>query len=177
MSVNRATKEKVVAEMKQDLKEAKAVIVTDYRGLNVAQITALRRSLYAEKIKYTVVKNTLARIATRDLGLEELDVYLEGPTAIAFGFDDPATPAKLITKYARDFDKLEIKGGLLEGRLIGLDKVRELAELPSREVLLGRVAGAFASPMTGFAGAMQGILRKFVATLDAVREQKETTQS
>jgi len=177
MSVSRAAKEQVVAELTKDLKEARTVIVTDYRGLNVAQISSLRRSLYAEKIKYTVVKNTLAKIAARELGLEEMSIYLEGPTAIAFGFDDPVTPAKVMTKFTRDFDKLQIKGGLLEGKLIGLDKVKELAELPSREVLLARVAGAFAAPLTGFAGAMQGMLRKFVGTLDAVREQKEAAQN
>jgi large subunit ribosomal protein L10 len=177
MNINRAAKEQVVAEVKQDLKEARSVIIADYRGLNVSQVSTLRRSLHTEKIKFTVVKNTLAKLAAHDLGLGELDVYLEGPTAIVFGFEDPVTPAKVMTRFARDFDKLKIKGGLLEGKLISLDKVKELAELPPRDVLLGRVAGAFASPMTGFAGVMQGILRKFVGTLDAVREQKEAAQS
>ncbi|MBS4021498.1 MAG: 50S ribosomal protein L10 [Dethiobacter sp.] len=176
MGTNRTVKEQIVSEVKEDLKQAKSVIITDYRGLNVAQMTSLRRSLHSEKIKYVVVKNTLAKLAARELGLEELDVYFEGPTAIAFGFEDPVTPAKVLSKYAKDFDKLEIKGGLLEGKLIGLASVKALADLPSREILLGRVVGAFAAPMTGFAGAMQGILRKFVYTLDAVREQKEASQ-
>jgi large subunit ribosomal protein L10 len=177
MGTNRTVKEQVVSEVKQDIERAKCVIITDYRGLNVSQMTTLRRSLHAEKIKYVVVKNTLAKIAAHELGMEGLDTYLEGPTAIAYGFEDPVVPAKLVSKYAKDFDKLEIKGGLLEGKIIGLDQIKALADLPPREILLARVVGAFAAPMTGFAGAMQGVLRKFVCTLDAVREQKEAAQS
>lgn len=168
----RADKQRVVSEFKEDLQKAKVAIVTDYRGLNVAQISTLRRALRAEKVKYVVVKNTLASIAAHDLGLEALDAYLEGPTAIAFSFEDSVAPAKVLTKYAKEFDKLQVKGGLLAGALIDPVRIKVLADLPPRDVLLGRVAGAFASPMTGFAGAMQGVLRKFVGTLDAIREQK-----
>ncbi len=176
MVTNRTIKEKIVSEVKKDLEQAKSVIITDYRGLDVSQMTTLRRSLHAENIKYVVVKNTLAKLAAHELGLEELDAYWEGPTAIAYGFEDPVIPAKVISKYAKDFDKLEIKGGLLEGKMIDLALVKALADLPSREILLGRVVSAFAAPMTGFAGAMQGVMRKFVYTLDAVREQKEAAQ-
>jgi len=168
----REDKQQVVSEVREDLQRAKAAIVTDYRGLNVAQISTLRRALRAEKVKYAVVKNTLAKRAARDLGLESLDVYLDGPTAIAFSFDDPVAPAKVLAKYTKEFDKLQVKGGLLEGVLVDPDGIKALADLPSREVLLGMVAGAFAAPMTGFAGAMQAVLRKFVGTLSAVRDQK-----
>ncbi len=173
MSTNREVKKQVVNEVRDDLQKAQAAIVTDYRGLDVAQITSLRRALRAENVKYVVVKNTLASIAAHELGLEALDVYLEGPTAIAYGFDDPVAPAKVLTKFAKSNDKLEIKGGLLEGNVIDVARIKALAELPSRDVLLGMVAGAFASPMTSFAGVSQGLLRKFVGTLDAVREQRE----
>lgn len=173
MSTNKQAKQQVVKEVKEDLQKAQAAIVTDYRGLNVDQITTLRRALRAENVKYVVVKNTLASIAAHDLGLEALDVYLEGPTAIAYGFEDPVAPAKVLTKFAKTFDKLEIKGGLLEGNIIDLAKIQALADLPTRDVLLAMVAGAFASPMTSFAGVSQGILRKFVGTLDAIREQRE----
>lgn len=172
MSTSKETKKQVVSEMKEDLQNAKTAIVADYRGLNVEQITKLRRALRAENVKFVVVKNTLASIAAHDLGLESLDTYLQGPTAIAFGFDDPVAPAKVLQKYAKDFDKLEIKGGLLTGTLIDPARIKALADLPPREVLLAQVAGAFAAPMTSFAGVSQGILRKFVGTLDAVREKK-----
>lgn len=174
MSTNKQSKQLVISEVKDDLKNAKTAIVTDYRGLNVEQITTLRRALRAENVKYFVVKNTLASIAAHELGLEALDTYLEGPTAIAYGFDDPVAPAKILTKFAKQFDKLEIKGGLLQGTLLDPIRIKVLADLPPREVLLAQVAGTFAAPMVGFAGVAQGILRKFVGTLDAVREQKET---
>ncbi|HHX73587.1 MAG TPA: 50S ribosomal protein L10 [Firmicutes bacterium] len=172
MSISRETKEKIVAEVKEDLGRAKAAIVTDYRGLNVEQITSLRRALRAEKVKYAVVKNTLAKRAAHDLGVTGLDTYLEGPTAIAYGFEDPVAPAKILTKFAKEFESLKLKGGLLEGAPMDIAMIKTLADLPSREVLLAKVAGAFAAPMTGFAGAAQALLRKFVGTLDAVREKK-----
>ncbi len=165
-------KQQLVGEVREDLHRAKAAIVTDYRGLNVAQISTLRRALRAEKVKYAVIKNTLARRAAHELGLEALDIYLEGPTAIAFSFDDPVAPAKVLAKYTKEYDKLQVKGGLLEGVLIDPAGIKALADLPPRDVLLGQVAGAFAAPMTGFAGALQGILRKFVGTLQAVCDQK-----
>ena len=172
MSISKETKQQVVSEVMEDLKKAKSVIVTDYRGLDVSQLTMLRRSLFAEKVKYVVIKNTLAKIAARELGLEALYTYLEGPTAIAFGFDDPSIPAKLLNKFAKEFNELEIRGGLLEGSLIDAAQVVMIADLPSRDVLLSQVVGAIASPMTNFAGGLQGVLRKFVYTLDAVREKK-----
>lgn len=171
MISKKVAKQQVVREIKDDLSQAKSAIITDYRGLNVTQITALRRALRAEQVKYAVVKNTLATIAANELGLDSLNTFLIGPTAIAYSFGDPVTPARVLVKFAKDFDKLEIKGGLLEGSLIDPAMIKTLADLPSRDVLLGRVAGSFTAPMTGFAGALQGILRKFVYTLDAVREQ------
>ncbi|NLN07721.1 MAG: 50S ribosomal protein L10 [Firmicutes bacterium] len=172
MGITREKKEKIVSEIKTDLSRAKAAIVTDYRGLNVEQITSLRRALRAEKVKYMVVKNTLAKRAAQELGITGLDAYLEGPTAIAYGFEDPVAPAKILTKFAKEFEFLKLKGGLLEGALMDTAMIKTLADLPSREVLLAKLAGAFAAPMTGFAGAAQALLRKFVATLDAVREKK-----
>jgi large subunit ribosomal protein L10 len=176
MKVTRETKKKVVSQVKEDLQQAKTAIITDYRGLNVEQVTNLRRALRAEDVKYVVVKNTLASIAAHELGLEALDTYLEGPTAIAYGFEDPVAPAKLLTKFGKDFDKLEIKGGLLGGTLLDPVSIKALAALPPREVLLAQVAGVFAAPMTSFASVSQGILSKFVRTLDAVREQKTGEQ-
>lgn len=177
MSKNKEAKSQVVSEVKEDLVNASCIIVTDYRGLNVEQMTKLRSALHAEKVKYMVVKNTLAEIAAREAGMEDLKTYLEGPTAIAYGFDDPTVPARVMTKFAKEFDKLELKGGMMDGRLLDLAQIKALSDLPSREVLLGTVAGALAAPMTGFAGALQGVLRKFVYALNAVREQKEAAQN
>ena len=174
MSINKEAKQQVITEVKEDLSNAKAAIVTDYRGLNVEQITNLRRALRAANVKYIVVKNTLASRAAHELGYEALDSYLEGPTAIAYGFEDPVAPAKVLVDFAKDNEKLDVKGGLLEGALIDPVRIKALADLPPRDQLLAQVAGAFAAPMTSFAGAAQGLLRKFVGTLDAVRVKMET---
>jgi large subunit ribosomal protein L10 len=166
-------KEGVVAEIKERLSKANVVILTDYRGLNVSAITELRRQLREEDIEYKVVKNTLTKIAVGELGYEGLDAYLEGPTAIAFSYKDPVAAAKVLSKFAKTNDKLEIKAGLLEGTLIDIVAIRSLAELPPKEVLLGRVAGAFQAPLSAFASVLQGNIRNFVYVLDALREQKE----
>ncbi|WP_027718936.1 50S ribosomal protein L10 [Desulfovirgula thermocuniculi] len=168
----REEKKAILEELKAKLSTCKAAVLTDYRGLNVASITKVRRRLREAGGEFKVVKNTLTRIAAREIGLEGLDPYLAGPTAIAFGFADPVAPAKAIAELAREFKQLEVKGGILEGRVIDAREVRRLAELPSREVLLGRVLGGMQAPLYGFAGALQGLLRSLVYVLEAIRKQK-----
>ena len=171
--VQRARKEGIVQDIKEKLGKSQVVILTDYRGLNVAEITDLRRQLREEGIEFKVVKNTLTKIAAGELGYENLKDHLEGPTAVAFGYHDPVTAAKILAKFAKGNDKLEIKAGLLEGGIIDLEGIRALADLPSREVLLSRVLGVFQSPLTAFASVLQGNIRNLVYVLDAIREQKE----
>ena len=169
----KAKKTGIVQDIKKRLEKSQVVILTDYRGLNVAAITELRRQLREEGIEFKVVKNTLTKIAAHELGYDALKEQLEGPTAVAFSYQDPVAAAKILTKFAKGNDKLEIKGGMLEGNFLDLAAIRELADLPSREVLLGRVLGAFQSPLTAFAGVLQGNIRNLVYVLDSIREQKE----
>ncbi|HHX77787.1 MAG TPA: 50S ribosomal protein L10 [Firmicutes bacterium] len=169
----RQVKEGVVENLKEKFAAAQVVILTDYRGLNVKDITELRRQLREEGIEYKVVKNTLTKLAANKAGITDLDAYLEGPTAIAFSFEDPVQPAKILTKFAKAYEQLEIKAGVLQGKVIDIASIKELAELPSREVLLSKVLGAFQSPLVGFAGVLQGNLRNLVYVLDAVRKKKE----
>ncbi len=170
---NLKVKEAVVAEIKEKLKKAQVAILTDYRGLNVSDITELRRQLREEGIEYRVLKNTLTKRAAAELGYEGLEEFLEGPTAIAFSYDDPVGPAKILSKFAKGNDKLKLKAGILEDALISQEKIVFLADLPSKEVLLAQVAGTFASPLTSFASVLQANLRNFVYVLDAVRQEKE----
>ncbi|MGE5542564.1 MAG: 50S ribosomal protein L10 [Bacillota bacterium] len=167
-------KTKVADEIKDSLSRSRSAVLTDYRGLNVAQITKLRKTLRESGIEYRVAKNTLIRIAARHAGLEGLEAYLEGPTAVAFGFDDPVAPAKLLMGFARENRQLEVKAGVLDGRIIGADQVKWLADLPSREVLLAQVAGGMAAPLTGLASVLQGTIRGFVYALDGLRRQRES---
>ncbi|MDA8228369.1 MAG: 50S ribosomal protein L10 [Desulfitobacterium hafniense] len=170
---NIQAKEPVVKEIKEKLSASIGAVLTDYRGLNVAEVTELRRKLREAGVEYKVVKNTLTRLAAAEIGLQDLNPYLEGPTAIAFGVNDAVAPAKIISDFAKDHNNLEIKAGILEGKVIDFAGVKALADLPSRDVLLAKVLGGMQSPMYGFAGSLQGVLRKFVYALEAVRQQKE----
>ena len=170
---NIQAKEPVVKEIREKLAASTGAVITDYRGLNVAEVTELRRKLREAGVDYKVLKNTLTRIAAAEIGLQGLNPYLEGPTAIAFGAEDAIVPAKIIAEFAKTHKNLEIKAGIIDGRVIDVDGVKALADLPSREVLLANLLGGMQSPMYGFVGSLQGVLRKFVYALDAVRQQKE----
>ncbi|HHW92757.1 MAG TPA: 50S ribosomal protein L10 [Firmicutes bacterium] len=169
----RPEKEAMVAELKEKLDQARAAIITDYRGLNVAALTELRRRMREQGLEYKVVKNTLTRFAARELGLDDLEPYLEGPTAIAFSYEDPVAPAKVIMGFAKEHKQLGIKAGLLRGKVIRPEGVKELADLPPREILLAQVLGGLQAPIAGLANVLNGVPRSLVYALEAIRKQKE----
>ncbi|MCL6635310.1 MAG: 50S ribosomal protein L10 [Peptococcaceae bacterium] len=171
MPVTRAEKEAIIQELKEKFAGSKAAVLADYRGLNVAEATRLRRRLREAGCEFKVAKNTLTALAAKQLGLEGLDPYLEGQVAIAFG-KDPVAPAKVLSEFIREIRKMEIKAGVLEGKVIDAKGVKELADLPPREVLLARVLGGMQAPLYGFVGVLQGTLRSFVYVLEAVRKQR-----
>lgn len=168
----RPEKEAVVNEVVESLNSAKSVVVTDYKGLDVASVTELRKQLREAGVEYKVVKNTLARIAAKKAECEELNELFVGPTAIAFGIEDAVSPAKVLVDFAKEHDELEIKGGALNGELISLDKVKSLAEIPPREVLLAQVLAGMKSPISGLVNVLQGNLRGLVQVLNQIKEQK-----
>lgn len=167
----REEKQKVVAELKDKFSRARAAILTDYKGLNVAEMTELRSKLREQSIEYKVVKNTLTRLALKDLNYN-LDEYLEGPTAVAFGYDDPVTPAKILMDFAKEHKNLEIKGGIVEGRVFDKATVEQLAKLPRKEELIAKAVGSIQSPLFGIVWVLQGPLRDLVYTLQAIQEKK-----
>lgn len=169
----RKEKEKKVQEIKNDLQGSSVIVLTDYRGLNVAQMNNLRRTLQEEGIRYKVVKNTLTRMAAHEAGLEGLIQYLDGPTALALGEDDPVIPIKLLTKFSRDNSELEIKGGVVENAFLNHQDLVRLSELPPKEILLSLVLGCFQAPLAGLMNVLQGNMRGLVYALNAVKEQKE----
>ncbi|WP_026319582.1 MULTISPECIES: 50S ribosomal protein L10 [Sporomusaceae] len=171
-----AAKQATVAELKEKLTSAKGAVLVNYRGLTVAQDTKLRRQLREAGVDYRVVKNTMTRIAAQEAGLEGLDVYLEGPTAMAISTTDPVAPAKIITDFVKEhkLQVLEVKAGLVEGNVIDEKGVKALASLPSREVLIAKMLGSMQSPITGLVNVLQGNIRNLVYALDAVRQQKES---
>jgi large subunit ribosomal protein L10 len=169
---NKELKQQIVAEIKTKLENSSAAVLTDYRGLNVAQVTELRKRMREAGVEYKVLKNTMIRFAAHELGLEGLDPYLEGPTAVAFSAD-PVAPAKIIYDFAKANKALEVKVGVLEGKVIEAAQVKALADLPSREELLAKVVGGMQAPLYGMVSVLSGTLRSFVYALEAVRKQKE----
>ncbi|MGI6150064.1 MAG: 50S ribosomal protein L10 [Firmicutes bacterium] len=162
-----------VEEIRERLSRVQGAVITDYRGLDVGEITELRKQLREAGVEFKVLKNTLTILAAREVGMEEIVPYLTGPTAIAFGYDDPVTAAKIISEFAKKNKELEIKGGLVEGRVLGPEAVQALADLPSREVLLSMVLRAMQGPIAGMMNVLQGNIRNFVYALEAVRKKKE----
>ena len=155
-------KQAVVDEISSKLKSSVSVVVVDYRGLNVSQVTELRKQLREAGIDFKVYKNSMSRRAAEAAGLEGLNEHLVGPNAIAFSTEDVVAPAKILNDFAKKNDKLEIKAGVIEGNVASVEDVKALAELPSREGLLSMLLSVLQAPMRNFALATK-----------AVAEQKE----
>ncbi|MDI3281140.1 MAG: 50S ribosomal protein L10 [Bacillota bacterium] len=169
----REAKREVVKELQEKFASSQSVVLADYRGLNVKAMTDLRRRCREAGVEYRVVKNTLARLAARQAGLEGLEELLLGPVSLAFGYRDPVLPAKVLSEFARDHKELEIKGGVLQGKVVSYEAVKALADLPPREVLLARLVGGMQAPLSGLVAVLNGPLRQLVYALEAVRKQKE----
>ena len=162
-----------VAELKVLLANSQAVVLVNYCGLTVSEDTELRKQMREAGVKYMVAKNTFTRIAAKEAGIEGLDGMLENNTALAFAAEDPVAPAKIAYEFSKKHEKLEIKGGLLNGAVIGTDEIKALADLPSREELLAKLVGSMQAPISGFVNVLHGTLRNFVYVLDAIRDKKE----
>jgi large subunit ribosomal protein L10 len=162
-----------VAAIKDRLGRAKCMVVAEYRGLDVKEITELRQQTRDVGVEFKVFKNTLAARAATELDIEGLDAYLEGPNAFAFGYDDPVASAKVLAEFAKTHEELVIKCGVLDGRVVDAAAVKELADLPSREVLLAMVLRGMQGPISGLVNVLQGTIRNLVYALEAVRQQKE----
>jgi len=173
----RARKEQKAEQVElltEKLKKAKVAVLTDYRGLKVSQIQELRGKLRTGGVEYRVVKNTLARRAADAAGYKDLESQLKGPVAIAFGNDDLSLPPRLINEFVRTTRlKLEVVGGLVEGRVFNRDQIKQLADLPSREVLLAQLLGTLQSPVGQLVGIMQTPLQQLLGVLDAYKSKLE----
>ena len=164
----RAEKVAVVAEVRSRLQSSSGAILTEYRGLKVGEFATLRRVLRTVGGEYKIYKNTLVRFAVRELGLEELEAMLIGPTAIAFVDGDAAAVAKALRDFARTNPALVVKGGLLGGNILDAPRTAALADLPTRDVLLARLAGSLAAPMQQLAGLLQALPRNLAYGLKAL---------
>lgn len=170
----KAEKAATVADITARLKSTSTAVLADYRGMTVGQMRELRSKLRGGGIEMVVVKNTLARRAAKAAGYEPLSAELVGPIAMLFAADDVSAPARILNEYIRANRKMVIKAGLLEGQVIKADAVTELADLPSREILLGRLLGAMQAPLGNLASILQSPISTLARTLDALRTQKES---
>ncbi len=153
-------KQQAVAEVTEKLQSSSCTIVADYRGLTVAQVTELRKTLRQAGVEFKVIKNTISRRATEQAKLTDLDPYLIGPTAIIFSKDEIVAPAKILSDFAKKNTQLELKAGVVEGRIIGQDQIKALADLPSREGLLSMLLSVLQAPMRNFALAVKAVSEK-----------------
>ena len=163
-----------VEYLSERIREAKGIYLTDFTGLTVEEMNDLRSRLRKENVLYRVVKNTLTKIALSQAGYEgQLDQYLEGPTGLAFGFDDPIVPARILRDFAKESQKLRFKASVVEGKVFDAEQTEKLADLPSRDELVARLLGQLNAPIAGLVWTLNGVITKLVYALQAIKEQKE----
>lgn len=168
-----AQKELTVDRLRERLDGARCLYVTDFTGLEVATMTELRARLTDASVEYVVVKNTLARRALADGPYAALAEHMTGPNAFAVSRDDVVNAARILTEFARERERPQIKAGAIEGQVVSLEEIRWIASLPSREKLLAEVVGYARAPISGLVFVLHGLLAKFVRTIEAVRVQRE----
>lgn len=173
--MERAKKSEVIEKLHDKLQRSSTAVVTDFKGLKVSEMTDLRDALAAEQVEYQVVKNTLMRLASRDTNAAVLEPHLKGTCGIAIGFKDPTVPARILRNFGKTNDKLKIKAGVLGTRLLNAEQVSALADMPSREVLLGKLLGTLNAVPTSLVTVLSGVPRAFVGVLAAIQREREQT--
>jgi len=171
--MSRRLKELVTKELSEKLKDTKACVLVQYRGLNAQQMDTVRKSFARQKVKMQVVKNSLAALALEKIGMGGLKAHLDGPLAIVRGINDPAALAKTVRECTKGIQGIKVHAGFGEGQVFNADQVKTLADIPSREVLYAQILGAINTPMTALAGAFASIQRSLACALQAIKEKKE----
>jgi large subunit ribosomal protein L10 len=166
-------KKKMVEELRDRFARSKITIITDYKGLNVAAMTDLRSKLRDSNIEYRVVKNTLLTRAAEGTDAALIQNAFQGPSAVALSYEDPVAPARVLTDFAKQNDKFEIKVGVMGGRVLDLSSIKALSSLPSREVLLGQFLCAINGVPTGLVRALSDVPRRLLNVLQAIKQEKE----
>ena len=160
MSKNIEMKKTVVADIKAKMQAAHSIVLLDYRGLTVAEVTELRNECRKAGVEYAVLKNTMVSLAAKELGINGLDDYLKGPTAVAFGYEDMIAPAKILSEFAKKSKKLTIKCGVCDGAYLDEAGVQALANLPSKEVLIAKIMGSMMSSVSKFVYCVEALRKK-----------------
>jgi len=166
-------KQEEVEELRDKFENAEGIVLSDYRGITANDMVEMREAFTKEGIEYRVVKNTLAAIAAEEAGLDELSQLLDGPIAIAVGYEDPVLPFKLTKDTEKDYDNFKAKGGMIEGDLVEADEIEAISSLSSKEELLANLAMGLKSPVQKLAYVLKAKLKDLALVLDQVREAKE----
>lgn len=170
--MDKGTKEQIVSHLSGKLKQANFAILTDYRGLTVEMITKLRNELRGVSSDYRVVKNTLFKLASKETEFEQLQQHFVGPTAVLLSSDDPIAPSKILAKFLKAYSVLEIKAGLLQGKVLSVEEVIELSSLPGRKELLSKIVSLCILPQVRLLNALNSIPLKLVQVLRAIERNK-----
>jgi large subunit ribosomal protein L10 len=166
-------KKEIVKDLHEKFARSKVVIITDYKGLDVSTINDLRRRLRAHEIEYKVVKNSLLVRAAEETDVALIKDRFKGPSAVALSYDDPIAPAKVLTKFLDEYSQLEIKSGVMDGKILDLAAIKKISTLPSREELLGQFLSAANGVATSFVRVLNAIPVQLLNVLQAIKEQKE----
>lgn len=171
--LNKALKQDLVREINDRFKAGPTVMVIEYKGLSVKEMQSLRRQLKKANAELRVVKNSLLRIASKETGIEKINDLFEGPTALAICDDDPAPVAKVFVDSMKAYAAIQLKGGIVDGKVIGSEEVTRLSRLPSKEVLLSQFVGMLSNPITNFVGVLTELQRRLLYVLNSLKELKE----
>ena len=166
-------KEQAVQDVADKMQRAQSMVIVDYRGLTVDEVSKLRNEFRNAGVEYRVIKNNMLRRAAESLGIADMDDLFKGPSAVAFGYEDAVAPAKIMCKFQKDLQKTEIKGGVLSGKKVDQAEIVSLSKLPSKEELLAKMLGSLNAPITNFAMALSAVPRGLAVALGAVAEKKE----
>jgi len=165
-------KQQIAEDLRDRFSKSAIIVLTDYKGLDVAAMNDLRRKLRAEEIEYQVVKNSILIRASADNDGDLIKDFFKGPSAVALSYDDPIAPAKVLAQFAKDHEKLEIKVGVMNGKVLDATAIKALAQLPAREVLLGQLLSALNAIPTSFVRTIAEVPRSFMSLLAAIKDQK-----
>ena len=172
MAITRAKKEEIVTDLKDRLSRSRIAILTDYKGLSVAEVNKLRDELRKVDVEFRVAKNSLMKLAIKGSKMEGLGPHLQGPRAVAISYEDPVGPAKVLTEFAKGNEKLEIVAGVLVDKVISQEDIKDIAKLPSREELIAKLLGTMQAVPAGFVRVLAAIPQKLLYALTAIRDQK-----
>ncbi len=168
-------KAEAVAVLKKKLESSQGVVLADFTGLDVENMTALRREFRKNGSEFLIVKNTLARLAVRESGMEGLGRYLEGPTGWAMAMEDPVSAAKVLMEFAKTHQFPKVKGGYIEGAVLSPEEVLRVADLPAKPVLVAQILGLIVAPIQGVAGAVHAVMTSLAVAVDEIKKQKEAS--